>query len=239
MPYRTMNLKELAQMLGTDLRKVERMAQRGEIPCQKVGNQFRVNRAAITDWLQRNLATMSSDHLADVDAGITAERQTEKGEAIIIPLLQAEAVEANLGARTKNSTLRDLVALAEKTGLVYDPPALLEGLIQREELGSTAMPGGIAIPHPRQPLPYAIAGPLLAVARTTQGIVFGAPDGQLSRLFFLIASPDDHHHVHILARLCRILQDPDLVNALSEAQTSERMIDLIRHQELVVLNQST
>ena len=237
MPYRTMTIKELAQMLGVDLRKVERMAQRGEIPCHKVGNQYRFNRAAITDWLQRNLATMSSANLAEVDAGITAHRQTLKGEAIIIPLLRPEAVDANLAARTKNSTLRDLVALAQKTGLVYDSQTLLEALIQREELGSTAMPDGIAIPHPRQPLPYAIAEPILAMARTTQGIVFGGPDGRLTNLFFLIASPDDHHHVHILARLCRILQDEALVSQLSEAKTGERMIDLMRHQELVVLAQ--
>jgi nitrogen PTS system EIIA component len=239
MPHRTMTIKDLALMLGSDLRKVERMAQRGEIPCQKVANQYRFNRAAITDWLQRNLATMSSDHLAGVDAGITADRQAQKGQAIIIPLLRPAAVDANLGARTKNSTLRDLVALAEKTGLVYDSETLLESLIQREDLGSTAMPGGIAIPHPRQPLPYAIAEPVLVVARTTQGIGFGGPDGLLTRLFFLIASPDDRHHVHILARLCRILQDEALVSQLTEAQTSDRMIDLIRHQELVVLSQST
>lgn len=131
------------------------------------------------------------------------------------------------------------MALAEKTGLVYDSETLLESLVQREDLGSTAMPGGIAIPHPRQPLPYAIGEPVLVVARTTQGIGFGGPDGLLTRLFFLIASPDDRHHVHILARLCRILQDEALVSQLTEAQTSDRMIDLIRHQELVVLSQST
>jgi len=238
MPHRTMTIKELAQMLGIDLRRMERMAQRGEIPCHKVGNQFRFNRAEITDWLQRNMATMSSGHLAEVDAGITANRQTEKNEAIIIPMLRIEAVTASLGARTKNSTLRDLVALAQKTGLVHDGEALLEGLIQREELGSTAMEGGIAIPHPRHPLPYAIAEPILAVARTTQGIVFGGPDGLLPRLFFLIASQDDRHHVHILARLCRMLQDPDLISQLGEAETAEQMIELMKQGELKVLSQS-
>ena len=60
MPYSSMTLKELASMMGADPRRLERMAQRGEIPCQKVGGQFRFNRAAITEWLQENSRGMAS-----------------------------------------------------------------------------------------------------------------------------------------------------------------------------------
>ena len=68
MPYRSMTIKEVARMLGADTRRLERMAQRGDIPCQKVGGQFRFNRAEITEWLQQEMGTMSGDHLAEVDA---------------------------------------------------------------------------------------------------------------------------------------------------------------------------
>ena len=224
-------------MLGADARRLERMAQRGEIPCKKVGVQLRFNRAEVTDWLQRNMGTMESCHLAEVDAGITADRQTQKNGMIITPLLRIEAITANLGARTRTSTTRELVALAQKTGLVYDAKALLEAILEREELCSTAMGGGIAIPHPRHPLPYAIAEPILVVARTSQGIVFGAPDGRLTNLFFLTASQDDRHHLHILARLCRMLYDEDFVARLQEAETSREMIDLMKDRELQVLSE--
>jgi PTS system nitrogen regulatory IIA component len=232
-----MNIQEVAKLLGSDVRRVERMAQRGEIPCQKVGGQFRFNRAEITDWLQRTMGGMSHDNLAEVDAGITTQRQAEQDETIITPLLKPEAVTTNLGSRTKNSTLRELAALAGKTGLVLDPRALVDAVIQREELCSTAIEGGIAIPHPRRPLPEALTEPILVVARTSQGIVFGAPDGRLTTLFFLTASQDDRHHLHILARLCRMLHDEKFVAELEAAETPEEMIDLMKAREQQVLSQ--
>ena len=173
MPYRTLTIQEVARMLGADMRRVERMAQRGEIPCQKVGGQFRFNRAEITEWLQRTVGGMSDAHLAEVDAGMTQQRQTAQDEMLITPMLRLEAVTTNLGSRTKDSTLRELVALAQKTGLVLHSRELVEAVFHREELFSTALEGGIAIPHPRRPLPYALAEPILAVAKTTRGIAFG------------------------------------------------------------------
>ena len=237
MPYRTLTIQEVARMLGTDVRHVERMAQRGEIPCQKVGGQFRFNRAEVTEWLQQRVGAMSDEHLAQVDAGMTEQRQTPEDETILSPLLRIEAVTTNLGSRTKDSTLRELVTLAEKTGLVLNSQELTEAVLHREELHSTAMENGIAIPHPRRPLPYALAEPILAVARTTGGIAFGAPDGRLTDLFFLTASQDDRHHLHILARLCRMLYEEDFVALLREAETPREMIELMKKRELEVVSE--
>jgi PTS system nitrogen regulatory IIA component len=234
MPYRTMTMQEVAKLLGADVRRVERMAQRGAIPCQKIGGRFRFNRAEITEWLQQHMGAMSHDHLAEVDAGITTQRQTQD-ETIVTPLLRPEAVTTNLGSRTKNSTLRELVALAEKTGLVLDARTLVDAVIHREELYSTALEGGVAIPHPRRPLPEAIAGTILVVARTSQGIAFGAPDGRLTNLFFLIASQDDRHHLHVLARLCRMLRDEKFAAKLEAAETREEMMELLKERERKVL----
>jgi len=232
-----MNLKELAQMLGADARRLERMAERDEIPCQKVGGQLRFNRAEITEWLQRNVGTMQRDHLDEMDAGITAHRQVREDAPIVTPLLRVEAVSPQLGARSKAGTLRELVSLAVSTGLVYDDKALLEAVQEREELCSTALEGGIAIPHPRRPLPYDLADSVLVVARTSRGTVFGALDGKLTDLFFLIASQDDHHHLHILARLCRMLHSEDWTHQLRMAETAEAMIESIKERERELLGQ--
>jgi PTS system nitrogen regulatory IIA component len=236
MSHRTLTIQEVARMLGTDVRRVERMARRGEIPCQKVGGQFRFNRAEVTEWLQQRVGGMSDEHLAQVDAGMTEQRRTPEDEMIIAPLLRLEAVTTNLGSRTKDSTLRELAALAEKTGLVLNPQELVEAVLHREGLHSTAMENGIAIPHPRRPLPHALAEPILAIGRTTGGIAFGAPDGRLTDLFFLTASQDDRHHLHILARLCRMLYDERFVASLREAETPKEMIERMKNRELEILS---
>jgi len=225
-------------MIGADARRLERMAERGEIPCQKVGGQLRFNRAEITGWLQQNMATMHHEHLAEVDAGITAHREVHESEAIVTPLLRAEAITTQLRSRGKNGALRELVALAQETGFVYDERALLQAVLSREELCTTAVEGGIAMPHPRRPLPYDLADSVLAVARTSRGIVFGALDGKLTDLFFLTASQDDHHHLHILARLCRMLHEEKWVEQLRHAETAEEMVELMKQREQEVIAQS-
>ena len=237
MPYRSLTTKELAQMMGADARRLERMAERGEIPCQKVSGQLRFNRAAVTEWLQQHLPVMAGHHLAEVDAGIGAHRQRQRDEAIIAPMLRPEAVAMQLRSRGKNSLIRELVSLASATGLVYDEQALLDAVLAREELASTAVEGGIAMPHPRRPLPYDLAEPILVVGRSAS-VVFGAPDGKLTDLFFLMASQDDHHHLHVMARLCRMLSDEDFVDEIRSAETPQAIIDLLTEREQGVLAQS-
>ncbi|MBN2377114.1 MAG: PTS sugar transporter subunit IIA [Sedimentisphaerales bacterium] len=239
MPYSPMDIQELAKMMGIDARLAERMAQRDQIPCQKVGGQLRFNRAEITDWLQQQMGLLKKNHLESMDAGITAHRQTDPTESIITSLLCPTAIELNLHAKTKNSVLRELVALAQETEQLYDAQALLEALGKREELCSTALEDGVALPHPRRPLPYAVAQPILVIARTPQGIGFGAPDGRLTDLFFMTCSQDDRHHLHLLARLCRLLHDGQLAVQLRETETSEQTIKIITEKEVAIIAEST
>ena len=128
------------------------------------------------------------------------------------------------------------MALAQESGLLYDAESLLEAVYAREELCSTAMEGGIAIPHPRRPLQYAVSEPILVVAKTSQGIGYGAPDGRLTDLFFMTCSQDDRHHLHILARLCRMLQDTTFQSDLRDAETTDEMIQLLRTREAEVID---
>ena len=132
-----------------------------------------------------------------------------------------------------------MVTLASNTGLVYDEKALVEAVLAREELCTTALEGGIAIPHPRRPLPYAIADSILVVARASRGIVFGALDGKLTDLFFFVAAQDDHHHLHILARLCRMLHDDTWAAQLRAAKTANAMIELMKQRERELLGPAT
>ena len=234
MPHGFINIRELAGFLGIELRRAERMAQRGQIPCQKVGGHLRFNRAEITEWMQQQMPSLKNEHLVEMDSGITAHRQLED-DLFLSNMLKVEAVSLELPARTKNSVLKELVALGQETELLYDGETLLEALTKREELCSTALDGGIAIPHPRRPLPYAVAEPILVIGLTGQGIGFGSPDGGLTDLFFMTCSQDDHHHLHVLARLCRILSDGKFTSAIRHAESPGEVVDLIRQREEQIL----
>ena len=69
-------------------------------------------------------------------------------------MIRPEFIEPAMTAKTKASVLRQMAALAGKTGRVSDPPSLLQGLEAREELCSTGIPGGLALLHSRNPESY-------------------------------------------------------------------------------------
>jgi PTS system nitrogen regulatory IIA component len=226
MPFRNMTLEELARHIGMDARLVRRWAEKGKLPGQMVTGQWRFNSAQMLDWLQREMHTLDQEHLRNLER---ATRRTECDE-LLGALLAPQAIELNLPARSKASLLRELVRLAERTGLVYDPQAITENLEAREASGSTALPAGIAFPHPRRPLPYAVAEPLVCVARVPAGIPFGARDGALTDLFVLICSVDDRQHLCTLARLSMMFST-DLPNQLREAESAEDALELILDTE--------
>ncbi|MBI3407647.1 MAG: PTS sugar transporter subunit IIA, partial [Planctomycetes bacterium] len=78
---------------------------------------------------------------------------------------------------------------------------------------------GVAIPHPRRPLPHVLGESLIAYARTTRGIPFGAPLGALSDIFFLVSCRDHATHLRVLARLSRMLLKPGFVDDLRSTET--------------------
>ena len=236
MAYGNLSAKELARLLGSDARQLERQAQRGERPCQKVGGQFRFNQAQIHDWLQQTVTTMDGDGLSRMDAGMTSHRRASQDDMIVAPLLQNGGIAVQLDARTKNGVLRRLVGLAQETGLVYDDAALLQAVMEREQVASTAIEGGVAIPHPRCPQPYTISDTVLVVASTGQKVIFGGPHGDATDLFCFIASQDSDHHLHLLARLCRMLQDKAFVQDMREATTVHELKSLVTERELGLLS---
>ncbi len=118
-----------------------------------------------------------------------------------------------------NPVIQEMVDLATKTGMLWDPDRMIEAVLAREQLQSTAMPNGVALLHPRRPLANILGEPVLALGVSLQGIPFGG-SRSLTNVFFLICSTDDRGHLHTLARLSRMLQEPTLVDKLRDANDS-------------------
>src|SRR5438552_17937880 len=102
-------------------------------------------------------------------------------------------------------------------------------------MGSTALPSGVAIPHPRRAMPQALGESVLAYGRTATGIPFGAPMGGLTDIFFLVCCRDDATHLRVLARLTRLLMQPGLLDALRAADTPGETWDLLANAEQELL----
>ncbi len=231
MPYRNMSLEELARHIGMDARIVRKWAERGKLPGQMVGGEWRFNRAQMLDWLQREMHNLGEQHIRNLERAM----RDEGNEALIGASLGIEGIELNLPARSRASVLRELVRVAERTRLVWDAAAILDALEQRESLAPTALPRGLAFPHPRRPLPYAVAEPLVCLGRVTAGIPFGAPDGRLTDLFILVCATGERQHLGILARLAMMFST-DLPDRLRQTDDRETALQLMLETENAFLS---
>lgn len=222
MPYRNMTLEELARHIGMDARVVRKWAEKGKLPGQMIGGEWRFNRAQMLDWLQREMHTLEEVHIRNLERAMCDEDR----DRVIGAHLAAEGVELNLPAKSRASVLRELVRVAERTGLVYDAGEIVAALEEREGLAPTALPRGIAFPHPRRPLVYATAEPLICLGRVPAGIPFGAPDGRLTDLFVLVCSMDERQHLGILARLAMMFSTdlPDKLRAVDDAEAALKLM---------------
>lgn len=226
MDNEVMDLEQLASYLQRDVRELNKLANRGYLPGQKVGGQWRFASAEINHWIETQMHAYTEAELTALEAG------TALGSADRLPLITVLLTETVMAvpllASTRDSVLRELVKLAENSWQVYDPDVLLQAIRSREELGSTALASGVAIPHPRRPLPDTAQGEsFIAFGRTPRGMPFNAPDGGLTDLFFLVSCRDQRTHLRTLARLSRMLLRPGFADDLRAAESVSEAYQVI------------
>ncbi len=222
MPHEQMDEQQVSAYLHMDLRKVVKLAARGQLPCRKVGGRFVFHKGEVDHWVEEQIHELPKERLADIEKGVTKHHGFEERSLLVWPLVTAGTMVVPMDARTGDAVMRKLVDAADQAGVVYGKEDLLKEVRQREELCSTAIAPGVALPHPRHPVPYDISCSFIVVGLTSSGVPFGAADGTLTRLFFLICCKDDRTHLHVLARLAQMLHDEvDLSNMISADDADE------------------
>ena len=104
-------------------------------------------------------------------------------------------------------------------------------LREREQLHSTGIGDGVALPHARNALVGLVDRPVVVFGRREQGIPYGAVDGAPAKLFFLLVAPTVTQHLAVLARVSRLLRDARLRQHLLTVDKADRAIALIREAE--------
>lgn len=144
----------------------------------------------------------------------------------ITNLIEPETICLDLKASTKADALKELVELLDAAGKLADKEQFLADLWKREEIGNTGFEDGVAIPHAKSD---AVTEPAVAVGISRTGIDYGAEDGELSDVIFMLASPDggDHHHIEVLAQLSTKLIEEEFISQLKAAQSVEQARELL------------
>lgn len=143
-----------------------------------------------------------------------------------------EATRATLGSESKEEVIRELVeSLIGAGGLTSDESdSILKAIMKREELGSTGIGRGIAVPHTKHPSVKKLVG---AVGVSERGVEFDSLDGEKVHLLFLLVSPPDLpvEHLRALENISRQLRDDMFCKFLKSAKSIEEIQTVLREAD--------
>lgn len=139
-----------------------------------------------------------------------------------------EAIVVDLQATTKEAAIREIIGSLLSAGCLAesDQESIIRAILNREELGSTGIGQGVAVPHTRS---STVSRLLCTVALSRKGVEFAALDGDPVDILFLLVSPVDQPGAHLraLEKISRHLKDERFVSFLRQSKTREQVIDLL------------
>ena len=139
-----------------------------------------------------------------------------------------EAIITDLHASSKSDAIQRMVASLQAAGSIpeADAPAITAAIMKREELGSTGIGNGVAVPHTK----HAGVSKLVAtVAISPKGVDFASLDGNDVYILFLLVSPPDRpgDHLRGLETISRHLREQTFCRLLKQATTAEEVLELL------------
>lgn len=147
----------------------------------------------------------------------------------IVDLLKKDSIQLDAAPKNKAEAIEMLVDLQVKGGNIADREEYKKGILAREEMSSTAVGEGIAIPHAKS---TAVKAPSLAAMTVPNGVDYEAMDDEPSNLLFMIAAPNNGDvHLEVLSRLMTILMDEDFREKLINAKDKDEFLAIIDDME--------
>jgi mannitol/fructose-specific phosphotransferase system IIA component (Ntr-type) len=149
---------------------------------------------------------------------------------LLSDLLSADRVIVPLAGGSKEALLEELVSLLHSRGAVRDPDDVLRAVRRREDLLSTGIGNGVAIPHGKA---ESVPSLVMAAGVTAEPVDFDALDGEPVKLVFLLVGPEvaAGPHVKALSRISRLVRRESLRERLTSARSAEEFLQIVQEAE--------
>jgi len=218
-----LSVKDAAQLLSVTEKTIYRWLKQGSLPTLKIQGSYRFNRAELLEWATSRRLGVAADAFSEPES-----------EAKPLPTL-SDALEAGgifyrIAGESRDEVLADAVGhlrLPEEIDRQY----LKQVLLVREQLASTAIGNGIAIPHPRSPGLLNIIRPTVTLCFLEQAIDYHALDGVPVNILMVIMSPNLRAHLHLLSCLGFVLQQAEFQAVLRAEDSRENIFSALAAAE--------
>ena len=206
-----LTVKEVARLLNISEKSVYRWIDERKLPGYRLSGQYRFNRAELLEWATANRINVSPRIFEEPEGGSGSLPELSNA-------LEVGGIFYRLAGTNKPAVLSSVVEVLRLPDMV-DREFLLQVLLAREALESTAIGDGIAIPHVRNPIVLHEPQPIVTLCFLEAPVDFGALDNQPVHALFTLISPTVKAHLHLLSRLAFALRHPDF-KALIVCQAS-------------------
>ena len=146
--------------------------------------------------------------------------------------VSGDAIRARLAAEDKEGAIREMIGALLEAGNISpgEMDSIVKAILKREELGSTGIGRGVAVPHTKHPSVNKLVG---TVAVSAEGIDFNSLDGEKVQLFFLLISPPDRpgDHLRALENISRQLRDDTFCKFLKQANSADDIRQLLEEAD--------
>lgn len=210
-----LRVRDVAKILNVPDKTVYGWIRDGSLPAHLVHDQYVVEKTELLEWAMASKLPVSEKIFNEAE---NATQTTSLASAI-----EAGGCLYGVPGTDKASVLRYVVN-AMRLPEEVDREFLYAVLLARENMCSTAIGDGVAVPHPRSPIVLHVTHPMICVCFLEQPIEFGAIDGKPVRILFTLITPTIQSHLQLLARVSYALQDAAFKAVLAQTAPEEKII---------------
>lgn len=211
-----MSIRDVLDIFGVSESTLYRWIQKKKMPCVVVNEQYRFHPVDLLGWALEQKVALTPRLLA-------LSEQNGAGPGVLSGALKRGGIFYGVEGRNKKEALERVVGLIPLPSEADRPP-LLEMLMARESLESTALGNGIAIPHVKNPLVLDTQEAMANLCFLKSPVDFGAFDGKPVSILFTLVSPSVKTHLAVLSRLAFCLQDPGFLKCLHDVAPQEEIL---------------
>lgn len=219
--------QELSKYLKLNEKTVLKMAQSGQLPGFKIANQWRFYLSVIDEYLQDRIVMSPDNGFGKYSAADNSMPLSR--------LVEQEHIDLDLKADTRDAVLGELAEISQDAGMTDQAGEVSSLLIKRENMLSTAVGNGVAVPHPRNSSDKLFSRTGIIIARSIKGIDFHSYDNKKVHLFFMLCATDVVLHLKLLAKIAKFLESENIVKRFMDARVREDIVKILMENERLSL----
>ena len=211
-----LGVRDVCALLNVSEKTIYRWINQGLLPAYRLNDQYRFNRAELLEWATARKINISAELFEEPESSATPLPSLSEA-------LQAGGIFYRVGGDDKNSVLRAVIEHLRVPEEV-DREFLYRVVLARENLQSTGIGDGIAIPHVRNPIVMHVSRPMITLCFLERPVDFAALDGKPVHALFTLISPTVRAHLWMLSRLSFALHDEEFKKLIATQGGREEIL---------------